>query len=145
MISRLFVLFLISLYLHFKFDVMEFNTPYNYSLIDEFMEFNDEPSLTVPDMSYTIQELVEKFVSGADLSVSRPISYDGDDVDFSDLLTPDRIEGGFDLSDLPLLEKEIARLRTVKVKSGKSSQNVSDGSEDGSDDGTAASGDSGAA
>ena len=44
--------------------MFEFLTPYNYVLTSEMMEHNNEPSLTVPDMSYSIQEMVDRFVRG---------------------------------------------------------------------------------
>lgn len=39
------------------------------------MEENNDPSLTVPDMSYSIREILEKFTQGIDLQVSKNPQY----------------------------------------------------------------------
>lgn len=42
-------------------------------------EFNPDPSETVPDMSYTVQEMMVRFANGRPLPKSRNLQYHGDD------------------------------------------------------------------
>lgn len=114
-----------------------FNTPYKFVLEDSMMEHNTEPSLTVPDMSYSIKEILQRFTSGQSLPIGQGLSYDDED-DFEDgFLPPDRTEGGFDLSDIPMLRAELQRLEELERENGESRQK--------NDAGTAVPGDGGAA
>lgn len=57
------------------------------------------PSLTVPDQSYTIREILEKFTRGIDPYLTKLPSYDDDDITVDDDLLPDRSPDS-DLSDI---------------------------------------------
>lgn len=76
----------------FKFNDMEFRTPFN-GLCPDPGEFNSLPSLTVPDESLTVRELFERYAIGAPLGVSSysPVYPDGDDPGFDDY---DPLESG---------------------------------------------------
>lgn len=113
------------MYPNFNFYFM-FNTPYKFVLEDSMMEHNNEPSLTVPDMSYSIKEILQRFTSGQPLPIDQGLSFD-DESDFDDdYLPPDRTEGGFDLSDIPILRAELQRLEELQIENDKSRQNDSD-------------------
>lgn len=83
-----------------------FNTPYNFVLTDDMMEHNNEPSMTVPDMSYSIQEILDKFVRGISLPVMNNLSYD-DDVDVENMIV-DPLRSMNDLSDIVSFRQEVA-------------------------------------
>ena len=49
---------------------------YQFGQFDKDMETKREPSLTVPDQSYTVREILEKFTRGLPLDVVQEGSYD---------------------------------------------------------------------
>lgn len=55
-----------------------YRRPSNYHLgqFDKDIETNREPSLTVPDQSYTVREILEKFTRGLPLDVEQEGTYD---------------------------------------------------------------------
>jgi len=82
---------------------MNFNHQYNYVPHPEYYETNNEPSLTVPDQSYTIKELLMRFTSGGMPAIAKTGTYE-EDPTFEDL-DPTRL-GDFDLADLTELQIE---------------------------------------
>ena len=58
---------------------MKFATPYTYDFLLDRGEFFTEKSMTVPDQSYTIREILERFTSGIAPPLMRESSYDEDD------------------------------------------------------------------
>lgn len=46
-----------------------FRSQYNFVLQEDDVQFNDEPSLTIPDEALTVKELLERFSVGAPLSI----------------------------------------------------------------------------
>lgn len=52
--------------------------PVNFVLLPEHCEHPDPVSVTVPDESYSIRDLLEKFSRGVDPGVMRSPSYDSD-------------------------------------------------------------------
>ena len=91
---------------------MQFITPFNYyeQTSDEVLyEFNDEPSLTVPDQSLTIEQILIKFAHGESLNLGSSYYYETDDANasFSDL-DASRSEG-FDLADASMLQASLER------------------------------------
>lgn len=89
-----------------------FRNQYNYSLgdCDKDLEYNDEPSMTIPDMSYSIKEILEKYTKGIVLNVVKNGRFD-EEPDFNDSLVEEQPD--FDLSDI---SRESERITTVKGK-----------------------------
>ena len=58
---------------------MNFRTPFNIDKNHEDLEFNNEKSLTVPDQSFTIREILERFTSGIAPPISRQAEYDDEE------------------------------------------------------------------
>lgn len=83
---------------------MNFNHQYNYEPQPEYYEENTQPSLTVPDQSYTIKELLMRFTSGGMPDIAKTGTYE-DDPSFEDI-DPTRL-GDFDLADLTELQIEL--------------------------------------
>lgn len=85
---------------------MKFNTPYEY---DDSVrgEHNNAPSLTIPDNSLTIREILDRYSKGLPTGGTLdPIYDDSDDIDFD---TPD--VRNFDLSDLDENKLRIQQLK----------------------------------
>lgn len=61
-------------------------------------------SLTVPDQSMTIQEILRRFATGQTIGVGKQIYYD--DLDDFDQIDP-TLDPNFDLSDVSLIRNEI--------------------------------------
>jgi len=55
---------------------MKFTTNINAHEIERNFEFTVGESLTVPDMSYTVKELMEKFVVGNDPGIAQDAQYE---------------------------------------------------------------------
>lgn len=56
-------------------------------IIPKHMEFPTGESMTIPDQSYEIKDLVKKMAAGVDPAISKVASYGGDDdeIDFDDI------------------------------------------------------------
>jgi len=71
------------------------------------MEVNEEPSMTVPDMSYSIKEILEKFTNGVDLMVSKMPQYaENQELVEEFEREPDYFKPDFDLTDVPLNQNQ---------------------------------------
>lgn len=81
------------------------------------MEENNDPSLTVPDMSYSIREILEKFTQGIDLQVSKNPQY-AENQELIDEFEqePDYIKPDFDLTDVPLKTEDEIKPEYVKKR-----------------------------
>jgi len=96
---------------------MRFKANYTTAQFEHELIINDEDSLTVPDMSYTIQELMEKFTQGNDPNVWQEGEYDeNQDLD-------QEIEEYEDLTDidekrrrLEVIQKEFDEKAKIKQK-----------------------------
>lgn len=93
-----------------------FKTPYNFDSNDpKHYETPTGVSMTVPDMSYSIQDLFERYRVGIPPEVAlRPEYPDGDNPDFDDL-SP--IETAQDLVDI---DNEIAYVEDIKRRASAS-------------------------
>lgn len=107
-----------------------FNTPYNFVFSPDMGEFNEEPSLTVPDMSYSIQEMVEKFVRGQALPVNARGGFD-DEASVLAFETDPTRSGDFDLTDsidmameLEDIQARLADRKNRAVASGKAQDDL---------------------
>lgn len=78
---------------------VKFRTPHSYihGQIEKDTEVNDDEDMTVPDMSYSIQDILQKFTKGIDLGISKIPQYN--DVQGFDDINPLR-NPMFDLSDI---------------------------------------------
>lgn len=97
---------------------MIFRTITNYDHLTELQEMNTDISMTVPDESYTVRDLLDKFTRGVVPPVARHVRYD-DDPDSVDLdALPDNSFDKFDAYDrLQQLEAEIAfKKRNLELK-----------------------------
>ena len=78
------------------------------------------PSLTIPDQSLTIREIIDRFSRGQDLNVMHSVYYDGEEgeVDF-DYIDP-TLDPAYDLSDvtadLQRIEDNNLRLKDLTEK-----------------------------
>ena len=78
------------------------------------------PSLTIPDQSLTIREIIDRFSRGQDLNVMHSVYYDGEEgeVDF-DHIDP-TLDPAYDLSDvtadLQRIEENNLRLKDLTEK-----------------------------
>jgi hypothetical protein len=93
---------ILDLTLLLKFINMKFSTPYDRDDSDaRCTEPCDPVSMTIPDMSYSIKDLLERFTAGTLPPVARDVSYsDSDNLDFDDF-DPTK-DVNFDLSDYTL-------------------------------------------
>lgn len=82
---------------------MVFRTQFNYNG-DRGERNNGLASMTVPDQSYTVRELLQKFTSGGMPDVAKVPQYE-EDPDFDDI-DPTRLPD-FDLADLTELQLEL--------------------------------------
>ncbi|AXH77290.1 MAG: hypothetical protein [Microviridae sp.] len=94
----------------------KFRTWYDFKLTPELMEAGGGQSMTIPGESYTIQEILSKFASGADLALSKnPIFTDPDDFDdLDDFRRPD-----YDLADTVEAEIEIKKYQALRKQKNK--------------------------
>lgn len=77
-----------------KIDV---RTPYNSRLFPKNYEVNDLPSMTVPDQSMTVREMIDRHVRGIPFEAGKVPVYNGDDdffdgQDFSKMELTDRMD-----------------------------------------------------
>ena len=74
-----------------------FRNPYNFKLEAKDLENKEGKSLTVPDQSFTVQEILLKFTSGIPLNIGLEVEYEGDDPSFDDI--DETRQPDFDLAD----------------------------------------------
>lgn len=108
--------------------------------VKTFMNYNHEehpgqcdfsPSLTVPDMSYTIRELLERFTAGTMPPIARQSYYE----ESPDIDNPDPLDNGnFDLVDAMELRDEMRQMYLRRNGSNKRSTDVISESEARTDD-----------
>lgn len=86
---------------------MKFNTPYNRVVVS-IGEVNSGELITIPDESFSIKDIVERFVRGLPIGED----YDGfiDDDGFDGFDTQPSYRPSYDLSDLDFLRSEVSRL-----------------------------------
>lgn len=93
---------------------------YNH-LIHGRPEVNNDPTMTVPDQSLTIPEIIERFTRGLTLDdLVRP--YEEEEQDFGDVdVTKDP---AFDLNDYKRLNAEIKQRQQIKQQQQKQTPDV---------------------
>lgn len=93
------------------------------------LEINNEPSETIPDQSFTIREIMEKFTVGIDLGVSKMPQYPEIEAQFENELG--YIPPEFDLTDVPVetlqeslinVKAEIKKRKAEKIEAEKKSE-----------------------
>lgn len=108
----------------------KFSTWYTYDSNKYPGEINDEPSLTVPDMSHTLKDLIEKYTRQLD-DYMLPGQYDDEDIEFNDPINSGK---NFDLVDVETAKQELEEqmswldeLRKQKLESNMGSRGVPPG------------------
>lgn len=84
----------------------ENRTHYNFNLTKHDMEYNNGPSLTVPDQAFTVKEVLEKYTNGVLPDLTKNGSYPDTEPSFDD--TDPIQDPAFDLADATQLLQEIA-------------------------------------
>lgn len=90
---------------------------YSFTLLDSDMESNNEPSMTIPDQSLTIPQILERYVSGIDLPYGSQTYYESDDYDSDNFETDPLLDPALDLSDVTEAELK-ARWLFNNLKNG---------------------------
>lgn len=72
--------------------VMKFRTPYNSRTMPKTREKNTQPSLTVPDQSMSVKEIMDRYARGLPISGQKVPVYNGDQDDMPDLQRLDLAE-----------------------------------------------------
>lgn len=76
-----------------------FKTAYNHLDVESQGEINSKPSMTIPDQSLTIKQIVQRFASGRPLGGQRVPVYEGDEV------RPAGLPEGVDIHQLELTDR----------------------------------------
>lgn len=100
-----------------------FITGYTYKQTDFPGEVNNEPSLTVPDMSHTIQDLLTKYTRHNEYMLDA--SYDDEMVDFDDEVMSNK---NFDLVDIQTKQQELEQQLSWIDEAKKQKSEASKGS-----------------
>ncbi len=82
-----------------------FETAYTYDHTKNKGTYNTQPSLTVPDMALTIQELMNQYTIDG---MQSNVSFDDDDIDFNDIISSRK---NFDLVDIENASNYIEAIR----------------------------------
>lgn len=99
-------------------------TPYNYEIVEG--EINSGEILTIPDESYTIEEILDKFTKGIHLGIEKDGQYSDSD-DFNDVDERTYLN---DLSDIEDIEVSMAARRSrAKAKATKQQQKATEPAE----------------
>lgn len=106
---------------------MKVKTWFNYAPEDHV--YSPDPiSVTVPDMSYDIRDLLERFTTGSiDPDIVRAVMYT-DNPDFDDFL--DTELGDFDLVDCDREINKLRELHSIRMERRKSVENLVEVSDD---------------
>lgn len=91
-------------------DVIKFRSAFTYLEKQEEQEVKSsmEPSQTVPDMTLSLQELVERYTRGQSVATFTPVYY-GEDEEFADVSRMDPIER---IEYARFIREKIAETRT---------------------------------
>lgn len=88
---------------------------YTFTLLDSDQESNNEPSLTIPDQSLTIPQILERYVSGIDLPYG-PDGFYETDYDEDDFTTDPLLDPALDLSDVTEAQVQAQMLKNSLQK-----------------------------
>lgn len=83
------------------------------------MEWNEEPSITIPDESFTVKEILERFTTGMPLSLSKQPIYDSE-ASFDDI--DETRDPAFDLADATLARDLMNAEFTTKKEAAKAAK-----------------------
>lgn len=117
---------------------MKFQTVSNYDFRRQFYEDSDKPSLTVPDQTMSIQELLDRYAKGLPLDGQKVPIYRGDDDDMPDLTHMDLAdrERAIDeaADELRMLNERADRKKKKAAEKAASKKVEKPTSDDGSED-----------
>lgn len=121
-----------------KLSPTRFNTTSNYEFdfgLDGYSEHPYGDSLTVPNQSYTVQELLHRHISGSLPDISHDIYYDIEDPNSPDAF--DQISPldnpAFDLADYDTLRSSLASRKNSRSDSSQTQRSQVGSIEDGTD------------
>ena len=104
-------------FFYLKIKLMLFKTQWNSDLfVDDPTngEVNNEPSMTIPDQSMSIEEIVTRFASGEPISVGQDVYYETDEVNASFSDVDPTMDPSFDLSDYSAMRSELSQRKARK-------------------------------
>ena len=104
---------------------MLFKTPWNADLFEDDPtngEVNHEPSMTIPDQSMSIEEIVNRFASGEPISVGHDVYYETDEVHASFDDYDPTADGSFDLADASAMQADLAARREARRVGGSNDE-----------------------
>lgn len=97
------------------------NTPLNYNF-EDYKYKPDGVSMTIPDMSYSLKELVDKFTLGnLPVDVVRSVMY-SDNPDFDDFIAHEY--GDFDLTDYAREMNKLRELHSLRMERRKAAEHT---------------------
>jgi len=100
-----------------------FRTGYNRQITPTRGEVNTLPSMTIPDMGYSLKEILDRFTNGMPLSIAKePYYEDNPDEDF-DLYDETR-DPSFDLEDASMRLNELNDAKQYQEKINKNKQQL---------------------
>lgn len=95
--------------------------------LDEVGEVNSLPSVTVPDESLSVKDILQRFVSGQPLDIVRRSAVFGDDLEQSEEVWDVHPSNQFEHDLLDLVEgKEVVDNITARKKSKNATTNLND-------------------
>lgn len=95
--------------------------------LDEVGEVNSSPSVTVPDESLSVKDILQRFVSGQPLDIVRRSAVFGDDLEQSEEVWDVHPSNQFEHDLLDLVEgKEVVDNITTRKKSKNATTNLND-------------------
>lgn len=89
-----------------------FRMNFNYRVTADQGEHNDEVSMTTPDMSLSVQEIMRRHQQGRPIPTSRPMYYAGDDETPAMFMTLNPM----DQQDLATYAAELQRQKTEELR-----------------------------
>jgi len=91
---------------------MTFTTPYTFNPLLDRGEVNKGESMTIPDQSLTIRQILERFTLGQPVMGSHAVMYDGENPSHDDI--DPTLDPAFDLSDYTTISSEIVTAKAER-------------------------------
>lgn len=107
-------------------EIVEWNNGYNHVKGDKDLEENSGELVTIPDMSFTVQEILEKYTRGVE--IVKPFEGTYDEGDFDDINPFENPE--LDLTDIDALTAKYNEMikKTAEEKAAQSAAKGAEGS-----------------
>ena len=88
---------------------MKWKTQYNAHAYEKQYEINTKPSLTIPDQTLSVKEIMDRFVRGLPVEGAKIPIYEGDESDLPDLSKMDLTERQ---ETIERIKNEVETIRT---------------------------------